>query len=87
MTRYSPGRRAARSCRSASGSSGWGWTNQSNQSLSKLKIGEYLGQHAGVFCAKVLSLFLQEFDFAGLRLDKAIRRLLGRSEVSWKGDG
>merc|ERR1711952_9031 len=26
-----------------------------NQSLSKLKIGEYLGQHESAFCAKVLS--------------------------------
>ena len=47
-----------------------------NQSLSKLKIGQYLGQYESAFCAKVLSLFVQEFDFSGLRLDKAIRKLL-----------
>ena len=47
-----------------------------NPSLAKAKIGEYLGQFESAFCMKVLSLFVQEFDFAGLRIDKAIRKLL-----------
>ena len=47
-----------------------------NQSLAKAKIGEYLGQYESAFCMKVLSLFVQEFDFSGLRIDKAIRKLL-----------
>ena len=41
-----------------------------------MKIGEYLGQFESAFCMKVLSLFVQEFDFAGLRFDKAVRKLL-----------
>ena len=57
-----------------------------NQSLSKLKIGEYLGQHESAFCAKVLSLFLQEFDFAGLRLDKAVRRLVALVQMPAQAD-
>ena len=47
-----------------------------NQSLSKLKIGQYLGQYESAFCAKVLSLLLQEFDFSSLRFDKALRKLV-----------
>ena len=47
-----------------------------NPSLAKAKTGEYLGQFESAFCMKVLSLFVQEFDFAGLRIDKAIRKLL-----------
>ena len=47
-----------------------------NPSLAKAKIGEYLGQFESAFCMKVLSLFVQEFDFTGLRIDKAIRKLL-----------
>merc|ERR1712130_871346 len=45
-------------------------------SLSKLKVGQYLGQFESAFCAKVLSLFVQEFDFTGLRFDKAVRKLM-----------
>merc|ERR1719232_319589 len=57
-----------------------------NPSLSKLKIGQYLGQHESAFCAKVLSLFLQEFDFAGLRFDKAVRKLVTHLKMPEKRD-
>ena len=57
-----------------------------NQSLSKLKIGQYLGQYESAFCAKVLSLFLQEFDFTGLRFDKAVRKFLTYIKVPEQSD-
>ena len=46
-----------------------------NQGLAKAKIGEYLGQTKSAFSMKVLDLLMQEFDLAGLRLDKALRKL------------
>ena len=57
-----------------------------NQSLAKAKIGEYLGQFESAFCMKVLSLFVQEFDFSGLRIDKAIRKLVTYIKVPGNHD-
>ena len=47
-----------------------------NPGLSKEKVGEYLGNLQSPFCMKVLSCFMDEMAFAGLRLDKALRHLL-----------
>lgn len=49
--------------------------------LSKEKIGEYLGNLQSPFAMKVLSCFLQEFNFSGQRVDKAMRKLLERVRV------
>lgn len=48
----------------------------STPSLAKEKVGEYLGHTQSAFCMKVLSVFMEEFKFTGLRIDKALRQLL-----------
>jgi len=52
-----------------------------NQGLAKAKVGEYLGQLQSAFCMKVLSVFMEEFDFSGQRIDKALRQLLDYVKV------
>lgn len=47
-----------------------------NVGLSKDKIGEYLCDLQSPFSMKCLSCFVDEIDFAGQRVDKALRRLL-----------
>ena len=44
--------------------------------LSLEKIGEYLGSIQSPFAMKVLSCFMQEFNFSGQRIDKSLRKLL-----------
>jgi len=52
-----------------------------NQGLAKSKVGDYLGQLQSAFCMKVLSVFMEEFDFSGQRIDKALRQLLDYVKV------
>jgi len=52
-----------------------------NQGLAKAKVGDYLGQLQSAFCMKVLSVFMEEFDFSGQRIDKALRQLLDYVKV------
>jgi len=52
-----------------------------NQGLAKSKVGEYLGQLQSAFCMKVLSVFMEEFNFSGQRIDKALRQLLDYVKV------
>ena len=47
-----------------------------NSGLSRDKVGEYLGDLQSPFSMKVLSCFMQEFNFKGLRIDKSLRRLM-----------
>jgi len=49
--------------------------------LSMEKIGQYLGSLQSPFAMKVLSCFMQEFNFAGLRIDKSLRSLLQKVRV------
>jgi IQ motif/SEC7 domain-containing protein len=51
--------------------------------LARAKVAAYLvGQPANAFCMKVLSCYLEQFDFGGLRLDKALRKLLTAVQVA-----
>ncbi len=50
--------------------------------LSLEKVGEYLGNLQSPFAMKVLSCFMQEFDFAGQRIDKSLRKLLHHVRVT-----
>jgi hypothetical protein len=52
-----------------------------NTGLSKDKVGEYLGNLQSPFSMKVLSCFMQEFNFARQRIDKSLRQLLGYVRV------
>eukprot|EP00092_Neocalanus_flemingeri_P013794 GFUD01014880.1.p1 GENE.GFUD01014880.1~~GFUD01014880.1.p1 ORF type:complete len:961 (+),score=185.10 GFUD01014880.1:150-3032(+) len=52
-----------------------------DQGLAKAKVGEYLGQLQSAFSMKVLSVFMEEFNFCGLRIDKALRQLLDYVKV------
>ena len=47
-----------------------------NQGLSKAKIGEYLGNLQSASSMKVLNCFMQEFNFAGMRMDKSLRKVM-----------
>ena len=47
-----------------------------NSGLSRDKVGEYLGDLQSPFSMRVLSCFMQEFNFKGLRIDKSLRLLL-----------
>lgn len=47
-----------------------------NQGLAKEMVGRYLGHTESAFCMKVLSVFMEEFNFMGMRIDKALRQLL-----------
>ena len=47
-----------------------------NSGLSRDKVGEYLGDLQSPFSMRVLSCFMQELNFKGLRIDKSLRRLL-----------
>ena len=47
-----------------------------NPGLAKEMVGHYLGLIHSAFCMKVLSVFMEEFNFAGQRIDKALRQLL-----------
>lgn len=49
--------------------------------LSKDMIGEYLGNLQNPFCMKVLSCFMELFNFNNQRLDKSLRQLLQRVRV------
>ena len=49
---------------------------QTESGLSKEKVGEYLGNLQSPFAMKVLSCFMQEFNFSGQRSDKSMRKLL-----------
>jgi IQ motif/SEC7 domain-containing protein len=53
-----------------------------NACLSREKVGEYLGCLQNPFCMKVLSCFTDELDFAGMRIDKALRLLMQNVRVS-----
>ena len=44
--------------------------------LSLEKVGDYLGSLQSPFAMKVLSCFMQEFNFSGQRIDKSLRLLL-----------
>ena len=44
--------------------------HERSSGLAKEKVGEYLGNLQSPFAMKVLSCFLQHFDFSGLRIDK-----------------
>lgn len=46
----------------------------SRKGLSKLRIGEYLGDLQRPFNGRVLECFVEEFDFAGMQVDLALRR-------------
>ncbi|XP_077487097.1 brefeldin-resistant Arf-GEF family protein schizo isoform X2 [Amblyomma americanum] len=46
----------------------------SRKGLSKMRIGEYLGDLQGAFNARVLECFVEELDFAGMQVDLALRR-------------
>lgn len=46
----------------------------SRKGLSKMRIGEYLGDLQGPFNARVLECFVEELDFAGMQVDLALRR-------------
>ena len=47
-----------------------------DQGLAKVAVGLYLGLTQSAFCMKVLSVFMEEFNFQGMRVDKALRQLL-----------
>jgi len=49
---------------------------QPGSGLAQEKIGEYLCDPSNPFASRVLSRFMSGLDFSGLRLDKALRRLL-----------
>ena len=49
--------------------------------LSMEKIGHYLGSLQSPFAMKTLSCFMQEFDFSGQRMDKALRIFLRHVRV------
>ena len=49
--------------------------HERSSGLAKEKVGEYLGNLQSPFAMKVLSCFLQHFDFSGLRIDKVPGRL------------
>jgi hypothetical protein len=53
----------------------------STHGLARAKIAAYLGQLGNAFCMKVLSCFMEQFDFTGLRVDKALRRLLQAVQI------
>ncbi|QQP52541.1 Guanylnucleotide exchange factorlike, partial [Caligus rogercresseyi] len=44
--------------------------------LSKHKVGEYISELGNAFCMKVLTCFMDRFDFSDLRMDKAVRKVL-----------
>uniref|UniRef100_A0A0K2T275 Guanylnucleotide exchange factorlike [Tribolium castaneum] n=1 Tax=Lepeophtheirus salmonis TaxID=72036 RepID=A0A0K2T275_LEPSM len=44
--------------------------------LSKHKVGEYITELDNPFCMKVLSCFMDLFDFSKLRVDKGVRKVL-----------
>lgn len=46
----------------------------SRKGLSKLRIGEYLGDLQRPFNGRVLECFVEELDFAGMQVDLALRR-------------
>lgn len=52
-----------------------------NGGLSMEKVGDYLGSLQSPFAMKVLSYFMQEFNFSGQRIDKSLRSLLQRVRV------
>ena len=49
--------------------------------LSMEKVGDYLGSLQSPFAMKVLSCFMQEFNFSGQRIDKSLRLLLQHVRV------
>ena len=49
--------------------------------LSLEKIGDYLGSIQSPFAMKVLTCFMQEFNFSGQRIDKSLRKLLQHVRV------
>lgn len=49
--------------------------------LARAKVGEYVGQLQNAFSMKVLGCFVEKFDFAGQRIDKALRQLLVSLQV------
>jgi len=49
--------------------------------LARSKIGEYIGQLQNAFSMKVLGCFVEKFDFAGLRIDKAMRKFLAAVQI------
>ena len=50
--------------------------------LARAQIATYLCQLGNAFCMKVLSCYLEQFDFSGLRIDKALRKLLQAVQVA-----
>ena len=55
--------------------------HERSSGLAKEKVGEYLGNLQSPFAMKVLTCFVQHFDFSGLRIDKALRKLLTHVRV------
>ena len=53
----------------------------STHGLSLEKIGDYLGSIQSPFAMKVLTCFMQEFNFSGQRMDKSLRKLLEHVRV------
>jgi IQ motif/SEC7 domain-containing protein len=49
--------------------------------LARAKLGEYISEAHNAFSMKVLSCYLEKFDFAGLRVDKALRKFLQTVQI------
>lgn len=52
-----------------------------NRGLSNEKIGEYLGNLQSPFAMKVLTCFMQMFNFSNQRVDKSLRKMLQHFRV------
>ena len=52
-----------------------------NTEVARAKVGEYLGQIQSAFAMKVLSCYLENFELANLRVDKALRKFLKAVQV------
>ena len=49
--------------------------------LARSKVGEYISELHNAFSMKVLSCYLEKFDFAGMRVDKALRQFLHTVQI------
>ncbi|MCP3665977.1 MAG: hypothetical protein GY696_26345, partial [Gammaproteobacteria bacterium] len=49
--------------------------------LARSKVGEYISELHNAFSMKVLSCYLEKFDFAGVRVDKALRQFLQTVQI------
>ena len=53
----------------------------STPDLAKAKVGEYISEVHNAFSMKVLSCFLEKFDFTGMRVDKGLRKFLQAVQI------